>query len=193
MRARSRPRSSAAGWTACCAQRRDRAARHPERHRRRGCGIPTSDPLIAEPLRRGRASSARPATSSALQRRLSCAAPTACRSSAWWAADAPEGHRPRCAAAERARRAAGAAGRPRQGRARATSMRSRRSPRAIRAGRGRHRLQRGARAPDRGGRRYLPDAVAFRALRAEPDVQPALRHAAGRARDRRPRRHHHRR
>ncbi len=47
----------------------------------------------------------------------------------------------------------------------------------------------GARSPDRGRRRHLPDAVALRALRTEPDVQPALRHAAGRARHRRAGRH----
>ena len=40
-----------------------------------------------------------------------------------------------------------------------------------------------------GGRRHLPDAVAVRAVRAESDVQPALRHGAGRARGRRPGRH----
>ena len=45
------------------------------------------------------------------------------------------------------------------------------------------------RPPHRGGRRLLPDAVALRAVRPQPDVQPALRHAAGRARHRRPRRH----
>ncbi len=51
------------------------------------------------------------------------------------------------------------------------------------------RLQRGARALDRGRRRHLPDALALRAVRPQPDVQPALRHAAGRAAHRRPRRH----
>ena len=40
-----------------------------------------------------------------------------------------------------------------------------------------------------GGRRPVPDAVAVRAVRPEPDVQPALRHGAGRARRRRARRH----
>ena len=40
-----------------------------------------------------------------------------------------------------------------------------------------------------GGRRHLPDAVAVRAVRAESDVQPAVRHGAGRAGGRRPRRH----
>ena len=50
-------------------------------------------------------------------------------------------------------------------------------------------LRRGARPPDRGRRRHVPDAVAVRALRAHPDVQPALRHRAHRARHRRPRRH----
>ena len=42
------------------------------------------------------------------------------------------------------------------------------------------------RPPDRGGRRLLPDAVPLRAVRPQPDVQPALRHAADRARHRRP-------
>ena len=51
------------------------------------------------------------------------------------------------------------------------------------------RLRRSAGASDRGGRRHLPDAVAIRAVRAEPDVQPALRHGAGRAGRRRARRH----
>ena len=53
------------------------------------------------------------------------------------------------------------------------------------AGGGGRRLQRGARAPDRGGRRPVPDAFALRALRPEPDVQPEVRHPAGRARHRR--------
>ena len=35
----------------------------------------------------------------------------------------------------------------------------------------------------RSRRRYLPDAVAVRAVRDEPDVQPALRHAADRSRN----------
>ena len=51
------------------------------------------------------------------------------------------------------------------------------------------RVQRGARAPHRGRGRPLPDALALRAVRLEPDVQPALRHAPHRARHRRPRRH----
>ena len=51
------------------------------------------------------------------------------------------------------------------------------------------RLRRAAGAPDRGGRRHVPDAVAVRALRAEPAVQPALRHGADRPRDRRAQRH----
>ena len=51
------------------------------------------------------------------------------------------------------------------------------------------RLRQRPRAPHRGRRRLLPDAVALRALRPQPDVQPALRHAAGRARDGRPGRH----
>ena len=37
------------------------------------------------------------------------------------------------------------------------------------------RLRRAPRAPHRGGRRHVPDAVVVRAVRAEPDVQPALR------------------
>ena len=41
-----------------------------------------------------------------------------------------------------------------------------------------HRLRRRHGASDRGRRRHLPDALALRAVRAEPDVQPALRHAA---------------
>ncbi len=49
------------------------------------------------------------------------------------------------------------------------------------------RLRRAARAPHRGRRRHVPDAVPLRALRPEPDVQPALRHGADRARDRRAR------
>ena len=49
----------------------------------------------------------------------------------------------------------------------------------------RQRLQRGARALDRGGERHVPDALAVRALRPEPDVQPALRHHSGRAAHRR--------
>ena len=41
----------------------------------------------------------------------------------------------------------------------------------------------------RGRRRHVPDAVALRAVRPQPDVQPALRHGADRAPHRRPRRH----
>ena len=51
------------------------------------------------------------------------------------------------------------------------------------------RLQQRARAPDRGRRRHVPDAVALRAVRPEPAVQPALRHRADRAPHRRARRH----
>jgi hypothetical protein len=43
--------------------------------------------------------------------------------------------------------------------------------------------------PHRGRRRSVPHAVALRAVRPEPDVQPALRHAADRPQDRRPGRH----
>ena len=53
-------------------------------------------------------------------------------------------------------------------------------PRLPRAARRAHRLRRRAGAPDRGRRRLLPDALALRALRVEPDVQPALRDDPGR-------------
>jgi starch synthase len=43
------------------------------------------------------------------------------------------------------------------------------------------RLQRRTRALDRGRQRHVPDAFALRALRPQPDVQPALRHGADRA------------
>ena len=33
-------------------------------------------------------------------------------------------------------------------------------------------------AQDRGRRRHVPDAVELRALRSEPDLQPAIRHGA---------------
>ncbi len=56
-----------------------------------------------------------------------------------------------------------------------------------------HRVRRGAGAPDRGGRGSLPDAVAVRAVRPEPDVQPALRHRARGAGGGRPGRHRFRR
>ena len=52
-----------------------------------------------------------------------------------------------------------------------------------------HRLRRAARAPGRGRRRHVPDAVEVRAVRAESDVQPALRHGADRARGGRAGRH----
>ena len=52
-----------------------------------------------------------------------------------------------------------------------------------------HRLRRAPVAPDRGRQRHVPDAVAVRAVRPEPDVQPALRHRADRARGRRAGRH----
>ena len=61
------------------------------------------------------------------------------------------------------------------------------------AGGAAHRVQRAARAPGRGRRRRLPHVLALRALRNEPDVQPALRHPAHRERDRRAARHHRRR
>src|SRR5690606_3205520 len=103
--------------------------------------------------------------------------------------DPPEGRGPRDRSGADAGRARRATGRPRLGRtpARACLARARRGPPG--AGRGSRRLRRAARAPDRGRRRPVPDAVALRTLRAQPDVQPGLRHAAGRARDRRPRRH----
>ena len=47
-----------------------------------------------------------------------------------------------------------------------------------------HRVRRRAGAPDRRRRGHVPDAVAVRAVRAEPDVQPALRHGAAGARHR---------
>ena len=52
-------------------------------------------------------------------------------------------------------------------------------------------LRRPPRAPDRGRRGLLPDAVPLRALRSEPDDEHALRHRAGRARDRGARRYRH--
>jgi starch synthase len=45
------------------------------------------------------------------------------------------------------------------------------------------------RAQDRGGKRHLPHAVALRALRAEPDLQPEVWNGTSGPRDRRPRRH----
>ena len=51
--------------------------------------------------------------------------------------------------------------------------------------RGADRLRRGPRPPDRGRRRLLPDALALRALRPQPALQPALRHDPGGARGRR--------
>ena len=67
---------------------------------------------------------------------------------------------------------------------------------SARAGRGisgsvrrENRVRRVARAPDRGCRRHLPDALALRAVRPQPDVQHALRNSPGRPGDRRARRH----
>jgi starch synthase len=51
------------------------------------------------------------------------------------------------------------------------------------------RFRRIAGAPDRGRVRPVPDAVAVRAVRPEPDVQHALRHRSRRQRRRRARRH----
>ena len=48
-----------------------------------------------------------------------------------------------------------------------------------------HRVRRAPRAPHRGWRRHVSHAVALRAVWPEPDVQPALRHRADRARHRR--------
>ncbi len=50
------------------------------------------------------------------------------------------------------------------------------------------RLQRGTRALHRSRGGHLPDAVAVRAVRPQPDVQPQVRHGAGRAPHRRTRR-----
>ncbi len=50
------------------------------------------------------------------------------------------------------------------------------------------RVQRGTRALHRSGIGHVPDAVALRALRAEPDVQPEIRHGTHRAAHRRARR-----
>ncbi len=52
-----------------------------------------------------------------------------------------------------------------------------------------HRLRREPRAPGRGRRRHVPDAVEVRAVRAESDVQPAVRHRADRPRGGRAGRH----
>ncbi len=59
--------------------------------------------------------------------------------------------------------------------------------------RGRHRLQRRTGAADFRRQRFHPDAVALRALRAEPDVCPEVRLAADRSPDRRAGGNHHRR
>ena len=58
-----------------------------------------------------------------------------------------------------------------------------------RKGCGAHRILERAGAQDRGWQRHVPDAVAIRALRAEPDVQPEIRNAADRPRDGRTRRY----
>ena len=50
-------------------------------------------------------------------------------------------------------------------------------------------VQRAARAPHRGGRGHVPHAVALRAVRPQPDVQPALRNGADRPPHRRAGRH----
>ena len=172
----------------CCATRRDALQRHPERHRHR-VWDPASDARIAAALRRGQRSSARPRT----RPRCSGACNWSCDAGVPLARRGLRASRTRrastsiAARGRRARRAAGAARRARQGRARAGARArgARRAPSRARSpcavG-----VRRGPRAPHRGGRRPLPDAVALRALRAEPDVQPALRHAAGGARDRRP-------
>ena len=105
-------------------------------------------------------------------------------------ADLAEGHRP-------ARRGAGdlvAAGGQLavlgSGEAGARGRVPRRSPPSIRGRVGvRHRLRRGAGAPDAGRRRRHPDPVALRALRADPALRPALRLRAGGGAGRRARRH----
>src|SRR5262245_25432989 len=100
----------------------------------------------------------------------------------------PEGHRPdvRCSAAGtqltalvvRSARERGTAVRGVLHRSRAALQRSRQLP---------QRLRRRARPLDRGGERYVPDAFPLRAVWPQPDVQPALRHRAHRAADRRAR------
>ena len=91
-----------------------------------------------------------------------------------------EGHRshPRCAA-----RAGQAAGADRDRGLRRGPFRNpagRGHEPVARQGGGGDRIRRDAGPPDRGGRRRLSDAVALRALRPEPDVQPGLRYAAHR-------------
>ena len=124
----------------------------------------------------------------ALQRGWACRRTPRCRSSASSAGSPQQkgvdllvgggaAHRGGAGAARRARRRRARARRRRCGARRA------RIPREVAVEIG---FDERARAPDRGGRRRLPDAVALRAVRPQPDVQPALRHAAGRARDRRP-------
>ena len=49
-----------------------------------------------------------------------------------------------------------------------------------------HRLRQRAGAPHRGRGGYLPHAQPLRTVRAEPDVQPAIRHGSGGSRHRRP-------
>ncbi len=145
---------------------------------------PAIDPLIAQPLRRrARGSEARQ------QARIAGAArvargPRRAALRLRRPAHPAEGRRPDRGERRAHRRGAGADRRPRLGRARARGGAAGARPRAPARGRGQDRLRRAARAPDRGRRGRLPDAVALRAVRAQPDVQPALRHAADRARDR---------
>ena len=188
---RSARPSTAWAWRRSCATRRHGLGRHPERRRLRGVG-PARRPLPARALRRRSACRSRRRSSRQLPGR------------AWaWMPD-PGGsagrrrHPPRDAEGHRthATRRCRSCWRSASwcfvvlgaGEAALRAVAARAGARACPAACTSTGLQRGARALDRGGQRHVPHALALRAVRPEPDVQPALRHGADRAPHRRPRR-----
>ncbi len=167
-----------------------RPARDPQRDRHRRPGIPARDPYPAGALR----STTTLASKAALQGRApagdgparAARRPAVRRDQP---ADPAEGARhpglqPRAPA-----RLGSADRRARLGRSRGGALLHQHDRASRRQAALVHRVRRRPLAPDRGGRRLLPDAVALRALWPQPDVQPALRDPADRARHRRAGRH----
>ena len=194
-RARSSRPSEGMGFDGLLRAARPRPHRHRQRHRRRRVE-PGHRPTSRRRRTPARRLPAKAANKAALQRELGLQrARRRARCSAWSAGSPPRRAStccsPRCRGCVATRRAAGRARHRRPGAGgRASVDAAARPPRA--GGHG-HRLRRGALAPHPGGRRRHPRAVALRAVRPDPAVRPALRHAAGGGPGRRSRRHRHRR
>ena len=170
---------------------RGRAVRHPQRHRRRACGIPATDAHL--PARFDAAHRAARAREQARRcRRASASTPTpdaplfGVVSRLTWQKGMDLLLEALPALVARRRAARGARLRRRRARGAASRDAARAHPRPRRRA---HRLRRGARASRAGGRRRAARAVALRALRPHAAVRAALRRDAGRVARRRPRRH----